>query len=346
MKKTFLICFVLLSFNLVAQVAQLNDGFYVTNNNDTITCKIKTHRAMVGKGIDVMELVCDISVVENGVNKRFNAREIKSFTVYDIKDKKYKFASYKGEDCFVRILEEGHISIGYVYSFNPINLSFSTITTLIKNEKVYRLNISNRKQIIGELIADFPELQKEWLFGKNYKSNDIERLIKDYNVYMKNNSLSTTKSVSLDSLKTNMSESNKKYTLSADTIDTKLDEFISDTQFRKLFANKPYALKEINTSIFQRKTSMVLANVGGYLFGFTLVLGLTNLDSVDYSWGLALGVTAGIAGLGFIINSSSKSHRNKAIEIYNSNRRNTVDLQKNYLKIGFTNSGVGLTYCF
>ena len=172
MKRTILICFVLLSFNLVAQVAQLNDGFYVTNNNDTINCKIKTHRGMVGKGINVMELVCGISVIQNEVSKSFKAHEIKSFTVYDIKDRKYKFASYRGEDCFVKILEEGHISIGNVYSYNPLSLSFSTITTLMKNEKVYRLSISNRKQIIGELISDYPELQKEWLSGKNYKSKE------------------------------------------------------------------------------------------------------------------------------------------------------------------------------
>lgn len=346
MKRTFLICFVLLSFNLVAQVAQLNDGFYVTNNNDTINCKIKTHRGMVGKGINFFELIDGVSVVENGVSKRFKPHEIKSFTVYDIKDKKYKYTSYIGEDYFVIILEEGRISIGNVYSYNPMSLNFSTITTLIKDEKVYRLNIPKRKQIIGELISDYPELQKEWLYGKSYKLSNIDKLIKDYNAYMKNNSLSTTKPESTDSLKINISELSKNYTLSADTIDTKLNQHISDIQFRKLFANNPTALKEINTSISQRKTSMFLANVGGYLFGFTLGLGLTNLDDVDYSWGITLGVTAGIAGLGVLINSSSKSHRKKAIEIYNSTIRNTANLEKTYLKIGFTNSGVGLTYCF
>jgi hypothetical protein len=331
---------------MVAQVAQLNDGFYVTNNNDTVNCKIKTHRGMVGKGINFFELIDGVSVIENGVSKRFKPHEIKSFTVYDIKDKKYKYDSYIGEDYFVIILEEGQISIGNVYSYNPLSLSFSTITTLIKNEKVYRLNTPDRKQIIGELISDYPDLQKQWLYGKNYKSSEIDKLIKDYNVYMKNNSLSMIKSESQDSLKTNVSELNKKAVPVADTIDTKSNEYISDIQFRKLFVNKSTALKEINTSISQRKTSMLLARVGGYLFGFTLGLGLTNLDDVDYSWGITLGVTAGIAGLGVILNTSSKSHRKKAIEIYNSNLRSKVESEKTYLKIGFTNSGIGLAYCF
>lgn len=346
MKRTFLICFVLISFNLVAQVAQLNDGFYVANNNDTINCKIKTHRGMIGKGIDFFELISGVSVIENGVSKRFKPHEIKSFTVYDIKNKIYKYASCIGEDCFVIILEEGQISIGNVYSYNVVSFSFSTITTLIKNGKVYRLNVPKSKQIIGELISDYPDLQKQWQYGENYKLSNIDKLIKDYNAYMKSNSLSTTKPESLDSLKTNVSESNIKYVPSADTIDSKLNECISDIQFKKLFANNPTALKEIKTSIFERKTSMVLANVGGYLFGFTLVLGLKNLDEVDYSWGITLGVTAGIAGLGILLNTSSKSHQKKAIEIYNSTLRNTEVLEKTYLKIGFTNSGVGLTYCF
>ena len=346
MKRTFLICFVLLSFNLVAQVAQLNDGFYVTNNNDTINCKIKTHRGMIGKGIDFFELIGGVSVIENGVSKSFKPHEIKSFTVFDIKDKKYKYASYIGEDCFVIILEEGLISIGNVYSYNPLSLSFTTITTLIKNEKVYRLNMPKRKQFIGELISDCPELQNKWLDGKSYKLNNVDKLIKDYNAYMKNNSLSTTKLESTDSIKDNMTELSKNYKLSADTIDTKLNQHISDTEFRKLFANNPIALKEINTSIYQRKTSMVLAYVGGSLFGFTLGLGLTNLDDVDYSWGITLGATAGIVGLGVLLNTSSKSHRKKAIEIYNSTFRDKTALEKTYLKIGFTGSGVGLTYCF
>ena len=291
-------------------------------------------------------LCAKMLLIENDVTKRFKPHEIKSFTVYDIKDRKYKYASYIGEDWFVVILEEGKISIGNVYSYNPMSLSFSTITTLIKNEKVYRLNIPKRKQFIGELISDYPELQKEWLYGKGYKSSNIDKLIKDYNAYMKNNSLSTTKPESTDSLKINISELPKNYTLSADTIDTKLNQHISDTQFRKLFANNPIALKEINTSISQRKTSMVLAYVGGYLFGFTLGLGLTNLDDVDYSWGITLGATAGIVGLGALLNTSSKSHRKKAIETYNSTLRNTQNLEKTYLKIGFTSSGIGLTYCF
>ena len=107
MKRTFLICFVLLSFNLVAQVAQLNDGFYVTNNNDTINCKTKTHRGMIGKGINSFELIDGVTVIESDVTKRFKPHEIKSFTVYDIKDKKYKYTSYIGEDRFVVKWEAG-----------------------------------------------------------------------------------------------------------------------------------------------------------------------------------------------------------------------------------------------
>ena len=76
MKRTFLICFVLLSFNLVAQVAQLNDGFYVTNNNDTINCKIKTHRGMIGKEINSFELIDGVTVIESDVTKRFKPHEL------------------------------------------------------------------------------------------------------------------------------------------------------------------------------------------------------------------------------------------------------------------------------
>lgn len=180
MKKTFLICFVLLSFNLVSQVTQLNDGYYVTNNNDTIKCKFKAKRASIGKKINFVNLFFDISVIENGINKNFKPHEVKSFTVYDIKDTKYKFGSYINEILFVNILIEGCLTLGNVYSYHRYDYSYIPITAIIKDGLVYRISSYNKKKTIEKLISDSPKILKKWT-NKEYKSSDIEQLVKDYN---------------------------------------------------------------------------------------------------------------------------------------------------------------------
>lgn len=183
MKKTFLFTFVLLSFNLIAQVTQLNDGFYVTNNNDTIKCQFKTHRAIIGKKIDYVDLFFEISIVENGVNKKFKPLEIKSFTVYDIKDTKYKFGSYINEIHFVNILIEGCLTLGNAYSYHRYDYSYIPVTAIIKDGIVYRIIGKNKENNIRSIISDSPEILEKWT-NNEYKKTGIEQLVKDYNENM------------------------------------------------------------------------------------------------------------------------------------------------------------------
>jgi len=182
MKKIILIGFVLLSINLVSQT---KNGFYITNANDTINCLFVTPKTFFGNKLDVSALYGPITVIENGVKKKFKHHEIKSFTLYDTKDIKYKFGSFKDEKrCFVNILVEGRLSLCNVYSTNSYDHSFSPIQALVKDEKMYRLNIFNIRRIIGELISDCPELNKDWLEGQKYKTKDLEVIVKVYNTCM------------------------------------------------------------------------------------------------------------------------------------------------------------------
>ena len=178
MKRILLIGFVLLSFNLFSQTLK---GFYVTNTNDTVNCTVVKPLSFFGNKLDVSALYGPLTVIENGVKKKFKHHEIKSFTVYDA-DKKYVFGSFVDEKrCFANILIEGRLSLCNVYSTHPYDHSFSPIEAMVKDGKMYRLNIFNRHRTIGELIADCPELYTEWLAGNKYKKSDTEAIVQAYN---------------------------------------------------------------------------------------------------------------------------------------------------------------------
>jgi len=182
MKKILLIGFVLLSFNLFSQTIK---GFYVTNSNDTINCMFVKPLSFFGNKLDVSALYGPITVIENGVKKKYKPHEIKSFTVYDTNDVKYLFGSFDDEKrYFVNILIEGRLSLCNVYSTHPYDHSFWPIQAMVKDGKIVRLNVFTMHRKIGELLADCPELQKEWLEGHKYKSNDKEAIVNDYNTCM------------------------------------------------------------------------------------------------------------------------------------------------------------------
>lgn len=124
------------------------------------------------------------------------------------------------------------------------------------------------------------------------------------------------------------------------------DELLTYANYKMLFANNPNALAKIRTSNFLHKTGKFFGFVGGYMFGFIGVLGLKNINSVDYTWGMALGASAAIIGVGYIFYFSGNKSQIKAIKIFNNSQRNFVDKEKVSIKIGFTNSGVGFVYNF
>jgi hypothetical protein len=117
--------------------------------------------------------------------------------------------------------------------------------------------------------------------------------------------------------------------------------------YKVLFANTPTALNIIEMSNSHHRLGKLFGFVGGFMFGFIGVLGLKNIKSVDYTWGKALGISAGVAGVGFLVYKYGNYNQIKAINIYNESINGyKANKEIGYLKVGFTNSGVGLTYNF
>ena len=179
MKKIILFCLVLFSINLYSQTRK---GYYVTNNNDTINCIFETSTLLFSQKLDISALHGPINVIVNGEKKKFKPHEIKSFTVYDTNDKQYKFGSFDAEKrYFVHIFVEGRITLCHLYSAHPYDHSYFPITALIKDGKIYKLNLFNVKQTVDDLISDSPELSEDWMNRKSHSISTLEALVKDYN---------------------------------------------------------------------------------------------------------------------------------------------------------------------
>ncbi len=178
-RKIILFSLVLFSINLYSQTKK---GYYVTNNNDTINCLFQSSTLLFSDKLDISVFHGPIRVIENGVKKKYKPLEIKSFTVYDTDDKQYKFGSFADEKrYFVNILIEGCLTLCNLFSAHPYDHSYSPQPAFIKDGKIYRISIFNKKRTIENLISDFPELQEEWIKGK-YSKSGLEEIAKDYNV--------------------------------------------------------------------------------------------------------------------------------------------------------------------
>lgn len=164
---------------------------------------------------------------------------------------------------------------------------------------------------------------------------------------------STTTQVDL--IKSDLANFNEVAQISEDTIIIKKKftevygykngELLNYADYKVLFANAPEALRLIELSKSHHRLGNLLGFVGGFMFGFIGVMGLKNIDSVDYTWGKALGISAAVTGVGFLIYKAGNYSQIKAINIYNKNNYR-VNEKIGYLKVGFTNSGIGIAYNF
>jgi hypothetical protein len=166
--------------------AQYKSGFYVTNTNDTVKCAILMSPDFWGKGLDYRSLHARLTVEIDGVKKKFKAHEIQSFEIYDGNaagsDKiLVKYASMAlDKKLFVRVLNEGEMSLYHVYSYHPYDKSYWPIEYIIKDGVTHKIIPISYKKIIDRLISDNPAIYEKWKSG-SYKNASTSDIVADYN---------------------------------------------------------------------------------------------------------------------------------------------------------------------
>ena len=155
-------------FPSVGSICQSSNDYYVTNANDTMFCEI------------VQMSSKRVVVVKNGEKKKFKPNDIKFFTIKG--DKDYKIVSLANDNNnFYREVINGKLSLYHVYTNHPYDRSAAVLPVMVKNGKIVYLNVVNPRKRIGHLIADCPDLYKEWIDGNKYSINDKEAIVNAYN---------------------------------------------------------------------------------------------------------------------------------------------------------------------
>jgi hypothetical protein len=186
MKKSIVILFILI-FNSNC-FGQNNNGYYITNSNDTIKCYFDLF-SISGK-FDPQTVRNKIKLITNSGDKLiFKPNEIKSFFISKINSRDYKFVSISNHNYFYHEIIKGKISYFKVYLNNPGG-AFGTLVSeklyLYKNEKLTEIDPLFLRKGLSKQIEDYSELNLKWIdSNKYYKLNQFEEVIKLYNEHFK-----------------------------------------------------------------------------------------------------------------------------------------------------------------
>lgn len=181
MKYILFLTLVFTNFYAFSQ-SKISDSYYVTNANDTIKCTIPVPLSLFGR-LDLGQVSQRVTLTENSEKKKFKPKEIKAFII-SYKDSTYKFVSLEGEKRFCQeLINGGKISLYNTFSNNLYDGSTVITAMAIKDSEKAYITFLNQKKKITNLIADCPELLKEWNEEK-YTPKQKEEVFMLYNKLM------------------------------------------------------------------------------------------------------------------------------------------------------------------
>lgn len=182
------ILFFLLFVNFI--YGQNLEGYYVTNDNDTIKCKFEFTVKKFELTKDYIKFQMFLSslqkkvvvILENGEKLTFKPLEIKVFNIKKADFENYKFVSLKNDtSSFYEEYITGKISVYYLHwSKDAPKRTYYLKGNELKSREI---NFFNFRNWIGELISDEPELYSRWMDSdKYYQKNEVFDVIKMYNL--------------------------------------------------------------------------------------------------------------------------------------------------------------------
>jgi len=156
-------------------------GYYVTNNQDTISCYFNLADFDY---YDLAGISKKVIIVDNEGVKKFKPHEIICFAIVFSEQEQYKFVSLKEDPKkFYHEIVYGKLSLYKTYSMNLYHGVPSITTVLLKHGMLFTLSGFNTKQAISELLIDNPAILAKWKKTKLFTDADtkIETIVREYN---------------------------------------------------------------------------------------------------------------------------------------------------------------------
>lgn len=185
MKKLFIVLTIIF-FNFNA-FAQKFDGYYITNNNDTIKCSFDVEvKIFDRKDFEKYSVKNRVRTLNTeGYKTTFKPNEINSFFIKGTKTGDYKFVSIENKNNFYHEIIKGKLSYYKLYrgsSGGAIGALVAEGIYLHKDENFIEINPLNLRKGLGKQIEDYPELYQKWIdSNKHYKLDQFEEVVNLYN---------------------------------------------------------------------------------------------------------------------------------------------------------------------
>lgn len=181
-----LIVFSLTMISITSVVANDYEGYYVTNNLDTIKCRIGLSENPFYKGVYLFQRISErVRLIDAEGRKKFRPQEIAGFVLFLPDGDNCKFVSVPTDNrYFYREMASGEITMYFKYMSHPYDRGMITECVLFKNNVPVVLGYmsSRRKQRekINLLLSDKPEVLAKWEAAE-FSLDTLQEVIKEYN---------------------------------------------------------------------------------------------------------------------------------------------------------------------
>ena len=183
MKVLVMLSLILVSISVNAEECE---GYYVTNNLDTIQCKINISKNIFHKDVYHFHRISErVRLIDAEGTKNFSPQEIASFVVIVPNGDTCKFVSVQTDNrYFYREMAVGKISMFLIYQTHPYDRSMLTDCIFFKNNESTKLGfmntIRNQRKKVSLLLSDNPEVLAKWETAK-FNLDTLQEIIKEYN---------------------------------------------------------------------------------------------------------------------------------------------------------------------
>jgi hypothetical protein len=199
----FLLIGTLMSFSNCSpnEDGKIYDGFVITISGDTLQGKLE----MLSPTMNQIKIKF---IDESGKKELYKAKDLQAYAFKievwnrDSKEKELKWIYYikktverppvpfSSTEVLVQQEVVGNISVYNYFIETRVEQNMEHIIYLEKNNVLYVVNKDNYKEILRELMMDFP-FMKEKVGTKGYTYNTLEETIKEYNQQLKKSVEST-----------------------------------------------------------------------------------------------------------------------------------------------------------
>ncbi|HLV23376.1 MAG TPA: hypothetical protein VKY36_01175 [Moheibacter sp.] len=157
------------------------DGYYITNENDTIEAQIRIEVNFIDPSIiKISTIKQKVSVFVNGKKKRFKPFEIKEFHIYEQGGITFKPIKLGKKSIFAKVEVEGALSV-YVYGTTDLYGGMEFSNYVVKYSDKDPQWVGSKKQLLNYLNSETTYFEERFETSAGNWGDLLISFAQDYN---------------------------------------------------------------------------------------------------------------------------------------------------------------------